>query len=35
MKAVKRYKLLGIREISTQDVMYSVINISNTPVCYM
>ena len=30
MKALKRYKLPVIRQISTRDVMYNMINIINT-----
>ena len=35
MKAVKRYKLPVIRQISSRDVMYNMINIINTAVCYI
>ena len=35
MKAVKRYKVLVIRYISTRDVLYNVINIINSAVCYI
>ena len=34
MKAVKRYKLPVIRYISTRDIMYNMINIIKTAVCY-
>ena len=33
MKVVKRYKLPGIRQVSTRDVTYNMINIINTVVC--
>ena len=35
MKVVKRYKLLVIRQVSTKDVMYSMIDTINTAVCYI
>ena len=35
MKAVKMYKLSVIRYIGTKDVMYDMINIMNTAVCYI
>ena len=35
MKAVKRYKLPVIRQISTRDIMYNIANIINTNVLYI
>jgi len=35
MKAVKRYKLLAIRKISSKNVMYNMINIIDTAVCHI
>ena len=35
VKVVKRYKLPIIRQISIRDVMYNMINIINTAVCYI
>ena len=35
MKVVKRYKLPVIRQISTRDVMYNIMNITNAAVCYI
>ena len=35
MKVVKRYKLPVIREISTRDVTYNMINIINIAACYI
>ena len=35
MKAVKRYKLLVIRKISSKNVMYNMINIIDTAVCHI
>ena len=35
MKAVKRYKFLVIRYISTKDGIYSMINIINIAVCFI
>ena len=35
MKTVKRYKPPAITQISASDVMYNMINIINTSVCYI
>ena len=35
MKAVERYKLLVTRKISNRDLKYTIINITNTAVCYI
>ena len=35
MKTVKRYNLPVIKEISTRNIMYNMINIVNTAVLYM
>ena len=35
MKVVKRYKFPVIRQISTRDVMYNMINIINTALRYI
>ena len=35
MKAIKEYKLAVIKQISTRDVMYNMINRINTAVCYI
>ena len=34
IKAVKRYKLPVIKEVSTSNVMYNMINTINTAICY-
>ena len=34
MKVIKRYKFPVIRQISTRDVMYNMINIINLAICY-
>ena len=34
MKVVKRCKLPVTRSITTKDIMYNMINIINTSVCY-
>lgn len=35
MKAVKRYRLHVIKQVSNRDVMYNMISIINTAVCYI
>ena len=35
IKAVKRDKLLVTRELRTRDAVYSMINITNTALCYI
>ena len=35
MKVVKRYKVPFTRLLSTRDLMYNMINIINTALCYM
>ena len=35
VKAVERYELPVIREISTSYISYNMINIINTAVCYI
>ena len=35
MKAVKMYKLSATRSIRTRDIMYNMINITTTAICYM
>ena len=35
IKAVRRYKVSVIRQISIRNIMYNIINIINTSVCYI
>ena len=35
MKAIKRYKFPVIGKIMTRDVMYNMVNIINTTLCYI
>ena len=35
MNVVKRYKLSVIRLVSTRNVMYNIIKIANSVICYV